>query len=191
MPVVRTVERTVTWLPNFRGWVDYHIFLPMVLRRRASRARAPLSEGRGLSPELFLSWRHSSWATTTEWSAAVTGSNCSRHVSMPQVICIYCEVAWSSLFFHDGRRLNELLNLWKIVRLERLNLAPMIIAKVLKGKFVYSNLTWVSVMIDRLNIFFSQRILRSRLIWRYLNRFNNCSAVDVFFKILVRDIKSL
>ena len=32
----------VTWLPNFRGWVDYHIFLPMVLRRRASRARAPL-----------------------------------------------------------------------------------------------------------------------------------------------------
>ena len=24
--------RTVTWLPNFRGWVDYHIFVPMVLR---------------------------------------------------------------------------------------------------------------------------------------------------------------
>ena len=28
----RTVERTVTWLPNFLEWVDYHIFLPMVLR---------------------------------------------------------------------------------------------------------------------------------------------------------------
>ena len=23
---------TVTWLPNFLGWVDYHIFLPIVLR---------------------------------------------------------------------------------------------------------------------------------------------------------------
>ena len=32
MPVVRTVGRcTVTWLPNFLGWVVYHIFLPMVL----------------------------------------------------------------------------------------------------------------------------------------------------------------
>ena len=26
---------TVTWLPNFLGWVDYFIFLPMVLRWRA------------------------------------------------------------------------------------------------------------------------------------------------------------
>ena len=32
----RSVGRSVTWLPNFLGWV------PMVLRRRASRARAPL-----------------------------------------------------------------------------------------------------------------------------------------------------
>ena len=36
MPVVRTdgrsVGRTVKRLPNFVGWVDYHIFLPMVLR---------------------------------------------------------------------------------------------------------------------------------------------------------------
>ena len=36
MPVVRTYGRavgrcTVTWLPNFLGWVVYHIFLPMVL----------------------------------------------------------------------------------------------------------------------------------------------------------------
>ena len=30
------------WLPNFLGWVDYLIFLPMVFRWRASRARAPL-----------------------------------------------------------------------------------------------------------------------------------------------------
>ena len=28
----RTVGRTVTWLPKFLGWVDYHIFLLMVLR---------------------------------------------------------------------------------------------------------------------------------------------------------------
>ena len=41
--VARAVGRcTVTWLPNFLGWVDYFIFLPMVLRWRASRARAPL-----------------------------------------------------------------------------------------------------------------------------------------------------
>ena len=44
----RTVSRaggrcTVTGLPNFLGWVDYFILLPMVLRWRASRARAPLS----------------------------------------------------------------------------------------------------------------------------------------------------
>ena len=43
----RTVSRaggrcTVTWLPNFLGWVGYFIFLPMVLRWRALRARAPL-----------------------------------------------------------------------------------------------------------------------------------------------------
>ena len=36
---------TVTWLPNFLGWVDYFIFLPIVLRWRASRARAPLKSG--------------------------------------------------------------------------------------------------------------------------------------------------
>ena len=28
------VGRTVTWLPNFLGWVDYHISLPMGLRTR-------------------------------------------------------------------------------------------------------------------------------------------------------------
>ena len=37
MPVVRTdgqaaCRYTVTWLPNFLGWVVYHICLPMVLR---------------------------------------------------------------------------------------------------------------------------------------------------------------
>ena len=30
--VGRGGERTVTWLPNFLGWVDYFILLPMVLR---------------------------------------------------------------------------------------------------------------------------------------------------------------
>ena len=28
-------RRTVTWLPNFLGWVDYHISLAMGLRPRA------------------------------------------------------------------------------------------------------------------------------------------------------------
>ena len=47
MPVVRTDglsggRCTVTWLPNFLGWVDNFIFSPMVLRWRPSRARAPL-----------------------------------------------------------------------------------------------------------------------------------------------------
>ena len=37
MPVVRTDRRavsrcTVTWIPNFLGWVDYHISLAMALR---------------------------------------------------------------------------------------------------------------------------------------------------------------
>ena len=30
-PVVRTDGRTATWLPNFLGWVDYHISLPHFL----------------------------------------------------------------------------------------------------------------------------------------------------------------
>ena len=43
MPVVWTDRRTVTWLPKFLGWVDYHIFLGLGLRSRALRAReAPL-----------------------------------------------------------------------------------------------------------------------------------------------------
>ena len=43
----RAVGRcTVTWWPNFLGWVDCFIFLSMVLRWRASRARAPLKCGR-------------------------------------------------------------------------------------------------------------------------------------------------
>ena len=39
MPVVQTDGRTVTWLPNFLGWVDYHISLAMGLRPRARFAR--------------------------------------------------------------------------------------------------------------------------------------------------------
>ena len=48
MPVVRTDSlsggRSVYGhvITNFLGWVVYHIFLPMVLRRRASGARTPL-----------------------------------------------------------------------------------------------------------------------------------------------------
>ena len=39
IPVVRTDGRTVTWLPNFLGWVDYHISLAMGPRPRARFAR--------------------------------------------------------------------------------------------------------------------------------------------------------
>ena len=39
MPVVRTDGLSGGW---FLGWVDYFIFLPMLLHWRASRARAPL-----------------------------------------------------------------------------------------------------------------------------------------------------
>ena len=49
MPVVRTNGRsvarsgTVMWLPNFLGWVDYHISLAMGLRPGAAQTRgAPL-----------------------------------------------------------------------------------------------------------------------------------------------------
>ena len=28
----KSIRGPFTWLPNFLGWVDYHIFLPMVLR---------------------------------------------------------------------------------------------------------------------------------------------------------------
>ena len=38
----RSVGRTVTLLPNFLGWVDYHISLPMGLRPRAFRSRVEL-----------------------------------------------------------------------------------------------------------------------------------------------------
>ena len=51
----RTVGRcTVIWLPNFLWWVDHYIFLPMVLRWSASRARAPLLCLESFSWFLFL-----------------------------------------------------------------------------------------------------------------------------------------
>ena len=60
----RTVGRaggqcTVTWLPNFLGWVVYHIFYPRCFAARASRARAPLKVVLGLlahvTPSFFFS----------------------------------------------------------------------------------------------------------------------------------------
>ena len=36
-PVVWTDGPTVTWLPKFLGWIDYHIFLVVGLRSRALR----------------------------------------------------------------------------------------------------------------------------------------------------------
>ena len=53
IPVVRTDGRTVTWLPNFLGWVDYHISLAMLLRPRARFARG--------------------------WSSAITAGTYERH----------------------------------------------------------------------------------------------------------------
>ena len=58
MPVVRTDGRTVTWLPNFLGWVDYHIFLPMVFRfARESSAINNFSSERVDSKGLYGRWR--------------------------------------------------------------------------------------------------------------------------------------
>ena len=78
----RAVGRcTVTWLPNFRRWVDYFIVLPMVLRWCASRARAPLKVYQSyiwlkdetnwslqfcIKPSLTSSYRHSSLVQTFE-----------------------------------------------------------------------------------------------------------------------------
>ena len=65
----RTVGRaggrcTVTWLPNFLGWVVYHIFLPMVLRcaRRARELRYNLERSLTYngydiySPLIYQTW---------------------------------------------------------------------------------------------------------------------------------------
>ena len=67
MPVVRTDGRcTVTWLPNFLGWVVYHIFSPTVLRcaRFAGESSAKMKlrtlEQRNLMPivHIYLHQRH-------------------------------------------------------------------------------------------------------------------------------------
>ena len=67
----RTVSRaggrcTVTWLPNFRGWVDYFIFLPMVLRRRSSRTRA-LLKGLTVWVTVTFPWVISSLFNVISW----------------------------------------------------------------------------------------------------------------------------
>ena len=67
MSVVRTDgqagKRSVTWLPNFLGWVVYHIFFPMVLRcpRFARKSSAILDEHplRSVCP----SWRITLWTS--------------------------------------------------------------------------------------------------------------------------------
>ena len=58
----RSVGRcTVTWLPNFLGWVDYHIFLPMVLRcarfaRESPAKKKDLLPKRNRTPLAILAW---------------------------------------------------------------------------------------------------------------------------------------
>ena len=53
--VARSIARcTVTWLPNFLGWVDYHISLAMGLRPRERFARVELRyKPRGLFSEFY------------------------------------------------------------------------------------------------------------------------------------------
>ena len=46
--------RTVTWLPKFLGWVDYHIFLGMGLRSRGLRARVELQASSPLLPPFYF-----------------------------------------------------------------------------------------------------------------------------------------
>ena len=61
----RAVGRcTVTWLPHFLGWVHYFNFFPMVLRSRASRARAPQIK---FSYNAHSDWlkKHGSWEYKT------------------------------------------------------------------------------------------------------------------------------
>ena len=63
MSVVRTDilsgGLSVTWLSNFLRWADYFIYLPMVLRRRVSRERAPLQGSRSHRPRIMGSWPYS------------------------------------------------------------------------------------------------------------------------------------
>ena len=49
----RTDGRTVTWLPNFLGRVDYYIFLGLGLRSRALRAHMELRHN-PLSPNIHI-----------------------------------------------------------------------------------------------------------------------------------------
>ena len=72
---------TVTWLPNFLGWVDYFIFLPMVLRWRASRARAPLSSFRAKAHLVFHWWLYNKFYYSLEWFLLL-------------LLCVFHQMTW-------------------------------------------------------------------------------------------------
>ena len=84
MPVVRTNGRagdrcTVTWLPNFLGWVVYNIFLPVVLRAREFRYYSfRLSLRQAVHVVQYRSQnrllRHISWQDTLTWSHNTSNS---------------------------------------------------------------------------------------------------------------------
>ena len=109
MPVVRTDGRsggravgrcTVTWLPNFLGWVDYFIFLPKVLRWRASCARALLLSYKRRFKTTTKTERHITW-NVMWWS---DGFPISHWVSLNVFAflnfgCVTrCALAWPHIF---------------------------------------------------------------------------------------------
>ena len=60
---------TVTWLPNFLGWVDYYIFSPMVLRcARFARESSAIRKTNWADP----SYRFSQWKVlSTFWTTSI------------------------------------------------------------------------------------------------------------------------
>ena len=106
----RAVGRcTVTWLPNFLGWVDYFIFLPKVPRWRASRARALLSSYKRRFKTTTKMDRHITWNviwrsdgfSISDWVSlnvfAFLNSGCVTrcalawpHILLNEIVCFFC-----------------------------------------------------------------------------------------------------
>ena len=100
---------TVTWLPNFLGWVDYFIFLPKVLRWRASRARALLLSYKRRFKTTSKMDRHITWNVMwrsdgfpiSDWVSlnvfAFLNSGCVTrcalawlYILLNEIVCFFC-----------------------------------------------------------------------------------------------------